>query len=207
MANNLPFKHTNLYEMSTQEKVQDPNTEPQSANEEQKQEELKSSDKESVENQEDATEGPSLEDRIAALEEELKQEKDQKLRLYADFENHRKRTAKERLELFGSANQELMSVLLPIIDDFKRGLDNLEDKETKEGIALIFNKFENILKQKGLKPMESTVGKEFDVDSMEAITRIPAPSKDLKGKVVDEIEQGFYLGTKILRYARVVVGE
>jgi len=128
------------------------------------------------------------------------------LRLFADFENYKKRTAKERVELFGTANIELMSALLPVLDDFKRALKNM-DGEALEGVKLIANKFEGILKQKGLKPMEDTTGKEFDVDTMEAVTRIPAPDKKLKGKVVDEIEQGFYLGTKIIRYARVVVGE
>ena len=199
--------HTNLCEMSTKEKVQNPDKEPKLDAENQTAETAQNTDKESVEKQEKLSPEEQLQARIAELEEELKAEKDQKLRLYADFENHRKRTAKERVELFGSANQELMSALLPIIDDFKRGLENLKDEESKEGIALISNKFENILKQKGLKPMESTIGKDFDVDTMEAITRIPAPSEDLKGKVVDEIEQGFHLGNKILRYARVVVGE
>lgn len=193
--------------MSTKEEVQNPDTEAQMKAENQTENKEQPIDSEKVESQEPLSETAGLEARIAQLEEELKQEKDQKLRLYADFENHRKRTAKERVELFGSANQELMSVLLPIIDDFQRALSNLEDQETKEGIELIFNKFENTLKQKGLKPMESTIGKEFDVDTMEAITRIPAPTEDLKGKVVDQIEQGFHLGTKILRYARVVVGE
>jgi len=207
MANNLTFKHTNLCEMSTKEKVQNPDKEPKLETENQTEEATQNTDKESVEKQEELSPEEQLQARIAELEEELKAEKDQKLRLYADFENHRKRTAKERVELFGSANQELMSALLPIIDDFKRGLENLKDEESKEGIALISNKFENILKQKGLKPMENTIGKDFDVDTMEAITRIPAPSEDLKGKVVDEIEQGFHLGNKILRYARVVVGE
>ncbi len=199
--------HTNLCEMSTKEKVQNPDKEPKLDAENQTSETAQNTDKESVEKQEELSTEEQLQARIAELEEELKAEKDQKLRLYADFENHRKRTAKERVELFGSANQELMSALLPIIDDFKRGLENLKDEESKEGVALISNKFENILKQKGLKPMESTIGKDFDVDTMEAITRIPAPSEDLKGKVVDEIEQGFHLGNKILRYARVVVGE
>lgn len=193
--------------MSTKEKVQeqDKAQEMSAQTSPENQEEL--SEKETVDQQEATTDTDSPEARIAELEEALKAEKDQKLRLYADFENHRKRTAKERVELFGSANQELMSALLPIVDDFKRALQNLKDEESKEGINLIFGKFENILKQKGLKPMESTVGKDFDVDTMEAITRIPAPSEDMKGKVVDEIEQGFHLGNKILRYARVVVGE
>ncbi|WP_421752694.1 nucleotide exchange factor GrpE [Croceimicrobium sp.] len=193
--------------MSTKNTVQDPDKEAMDPKENSAETQAKNTDKESVETQEELSPEEQLQARITELEEELKAEKDQKLRLYADFENHRKRTAKERVELFGSANQELMSALLPIIDDFKRALSNLKNEEDQEGISLIFNKFENTLKQKGLKPMESTIGKEFNVDTMEAITRIPAPSEDMKGKVVDEIEQGFHLGTKIIRYARVVVGE
>lgn len=193
--------------MSTKEKVQKQDKAPEMSAQTSPENQEELSEKETVNQQEEAIESDSPEARIAELEEALKAEKDQKLRLYADFENHRKRTAKERVELFGSANQELMSALLPIIDDFKRALQNLKDEESKEGINLIFGKFENILKQKGLKPMESTTGKDFDVDTMEAITRIPAPSEEMKGKVVDEIEQGFLLGNKILRYARVVVGE
>lgn len=193
--------------MSTKEKVQDQDKHSEKEQDPKLQNQEETTDQETVESNSTEIIEASEQDRIAELEEALKAEKDQKLRLYADFENHRKRTAKERVELFGSANQELMSALLPIIDDFKRALQNLKDEESKEGIQLIFGKFENTLKQKGLKPMESTIGKEFDVDTMEAITRIPAPSADMKGKVVDEIEQGFQLGNKILRYARVVVGE
>jgi molecular chaperone GrpE len=193
--------------MSGKETVQKPEEEKEVKVENPTEEATKSAENETVNTDEIPNEADSLEARITVLEEELKQEKDQKLRLYADFENHRKRTAKERIELFGSANKELMSALLPIVDDFQRALKNIESSEAQEGISLIFSKFESTLKQKGLKPLESSVGKDFDVDSMEAITRIPAPSEDLKGKVVDEIEQGFQLGNKILRYARVVVGE
>ena len=100
-----------------------------------------------------------------------------------------------------------MSALLPVMDDFHRALKNLEGNEAKDGVSLIFNKLDNTLKNKGLKAMESSIGQEFNVDRMEAITRIPAPDKSLKGKVVDEIEAGYELGGKILRYAKVVVGE
>lgn len=143
---------------------------------------------------------------VDQVKEELAKLKDQHLRLFADFENYKKRTSKERVELYGSANMELMSALLPVLDDFKRALKNMPEDQ-QDGVRLIFNKFESTLKQKGLKPMDDTTGKEFNVDTMEAVTRIPAPDKKLKGKVVDELEQGFYLGTKIIRYARVVVGE
>jgi molecular chaperone GrpE len=99
-----------------------------------------------------------------------------------------------------------MSALLPVMDDFERGLKNLGD-QADEGMRLIYGKLESTLKNKGLKPMEDTTGKSFDVETMEAITRIPAPDKKLKGKVVDQIEKGYQLGNKIIRYAKVVVGE
>ena len=151
------------------------------------------------------------EDRIAQLEKQLADQKDKNLRLFADFENLRKRTAKERIELNSTANQELMSALLPVVDDFGRAMKNLKTldakKEVLEGVELIQSKFEKILESKGLKAMDDTTGKEFDVDVMEAITKIPAPSPDMGGKVIDEIERGYKLGDKILRYSKVVVGE
>lgn len=170
---------------------------------------------ENADNQENTQDNQSQEAAEAAapeaeqedLSEELQKLKDQHLRLFADFENYKRRTAKERIELFGSANQELMSALLPVLDDFQRALKNLEETEAHSGVQLIFSKLENTLKQKGLKPMESSVGKDFDLDTMEAVTRIPAPEEALKGKVVDELERGYELGTKIIRYAKVVVGE
>ena len=151
------------------------------------------------------------EDRIAQLEKQLADQKDKNLRLFADFENLRKRTAKERIELYSTANQELMSALLPVVDDFGRAMKNLKTldakKEVLEGVELIQSKFEKILESKGLKAMDDTTGKEFDVDVMEAITKIPAPSPDMGGKMIDEIERGYKLGDKILRYSKVVVGE
>ncbi len=151
------------------------------------------------------------EDRIALLEKQLADQKDKNLRLFADFENLRKRTAKERIELYSTANQELMSALLPVVDDFGRAMSNLQTldakKEVLEGVELIQLKFEKVLELKGLKAMEDTTGKEFDVDVMEAITKIPAPTPDMGGKVIDEIERGYKLGEKILRYSKVVVGE
>ena len=151
------------------------------------------------------------EDRIAELEKQLADQKDKNLRLFADFENLRKRTAKERIELYSTANQELMSALLPVVDDFGRAMKNLKEldakKEVLEGVELIQNKFGKVLELKGLKAMDDTTGKEFDVDVMEAITKIPAPTPDMGGKVIDEIERGYKLGEKILRYSKVVVGE
>lgn len=144
-------------------------------------------------------------------EEEQEDYKDRYLRLYAEFENFRKRTSRERLELFSSANQELMTALLPVLDDFERAAKQLpKDESAKafvEGLELIRDKFQKTLVNKGLKSLDIQVGEEFDVDRMEAITKIPAPEDELKGKVVDVIEQGYKLGEKIIRYARVVVGE
>lgn len=163
-----------------------------------------------VDSQENTETTKEVEEEIS-LEEKLQKEveelKNQNLRIYAEFENYKKRTSKERIELFGTANQELMSALLPVVDDFQRALKNLEGNEAKNGVELIYNKLDNTLKNKGLKAMESSIGQEFSVDRMEAITRIPAPDKSMKGKVVDEIEAGYELGGKILRYAKVVVGE
>ena len=154
---------------------------------------------------------PTEEDRIAQLEKQLSDQKDKNLRLFADFENLRKRTAKERIELYSTANQELMSALLPVVDDFGRAIKNLKTldakKEVLEGVELIQSKFEKILESKGLKAMDESTGKEFDVDVMEAITKIPAPTPEMGGKVIDEIERGYKLGEKILRYSKVIVGE
>ncbi len=144
------------------------------------------------------------------LQESLQQEKDKFLRLFAEFENYKKRTTKERIELYGTANQELMTVLLPVLDDFDRGLKEIEktaDAHTLKGIQLIYNKFKGILEQKGLKQIDINSGDAFDVDFQEAITQIPAPSKDLKGKVIDVVERGYKLNEKVIRYAKVVIGQ
>lgn len=155
----------------------------------------------------EAADNAKEEDPLAKMKQELDEAKDQQLRLFAEFENFRKRTAKERIEMYGTANQELMSALLPILDDFQRAIKAQGDDSAAEGMKLISQKFENTLKNKGLKPMDETTGKDFDADTMEAVTQIPAPDKKMKGKVIDEIERGYMLGNKILRYAKVVVGQ
>lgn len=159
--------------------------------------------------EEQPKEEPTLEDKLAEVKEELASAKDQNLRLYAEFENFKRRNAKERLELMSSANIEVMQTLLPILDDFDRALKNTEKTDQNaavvEGLELIYNKLTESLKQKGLKQMESTIGKDFNVDTMDAITQLPVPDKKQDGKVMDEIEKGYYLGEKILRHARVVV--
>ena len=137
--------------------------------------------------------------------------KDRYLRIYADFENYRKRTSKERLELFSTANQELMTAMLPVLDDFERATKQLPENEDSkafvEGIKLIQDKYRNTLVQKGLRSLEIKPTDLFDVELMEAITKIPAPMPEMKGAVVDVIEQGYKLGEKVIRFAKVVVGE
>lgn len=143
-------------------------------------------------------------------ETELKNMEDKYLRLYAEFDNFRKRTANERMDLFKTANQEVLVALLPVLDDFERALKAMQSatdiEPVKEGISLVSNKFKNILTSKGLKPMEAQ-GVAFNPDLHEAITKIPAPSEELKDKVVDVVESGYFLGDKVIRYAKVVVGE
>lgn len=150
-------------------------------------------------------------DPIEKLEAEVKDLKDQNLRLYAEFENFRRRTAKERLQLMESANKDTLTALLPVMDDFDRALKNTEETEANasvlEGLRLIQHKMTETLKGKGLSAMESSIGKAFDVEEMEAITQIPAPSPELAGKVIDEVEKGYKIGEQVIRYAKVVVGK
>jgi molecular chaperone GrpE len=146
------------------------------------------------------------------LKQDLHQEKDKFLRLFAEFENYKKRTSRERVELFKTANEELMTVLLPVLDDFDRALNEIkkaseENNELLKGIELINNKLRNSLAQKGLSVIDVNAGDVFDVDLHEAITQIPAPSADLKGKIIDVLEQGYKLGEKVIRYPRVVIGQ
>lgn len=150
-------------------------------------------------------------DPVLKLEEEVKDLKDQNLRLYAEFENFRRRSAKERLELMESANKDTLAALLTILDDFDRALKNTEETEESipvlEGMKLIQHKLTDTLKNKGLIAMESSIGKAFNVEEMEAITQIPAPTPDMVGKVMDEVEKGYKIGEKVLRYSKVVVGK
>ncbi|MGN6616659.1 MAG: nucleotide exchange factor GrpE [Ilyomonas sp.] len=150
------------------------------------------------------------EDEVEKLNEQLKEQKDKYLRLMAEFENFRKRTAKERIELIQTASKDLMVSLLDVLDDMDRAekqmkTDN-DPKHIKEGVQLVFNKLRNTLQAKGLKPMES-VQTDFDVEKHEAITQIPAPTEDMEGKVLDEVQKGYYLNDKIIRFAKVVVGK
>ena len=138
------------------------------------------------------------------LEEQLAAEKDKNLRLFAEFENFRRRNAKERMELFSTANKDIMTILLPILDNFERSIkaNNYSDED---GPVLIYKQLKAELDKKGLKEIEDPNGKVLDTDFHEAITNIPAPSKKMKGKIIDTIEKGYLLGGKVLRYAKVVV--
>ena len=144
-----------------------------------------------------------------AIGSELAVMKDKYLRLYADFENFRRRTAKEKLDLISTASEGLMVSLLPVVDDFERAsqaLANTTDAAVAlEGIHIIYNKLTKILEGKGLKPMGSK-GEPFDADLHESVTQFPAPTNDLKGKVIDEIEKGYLLNNKVIRYAKVIIG-
>ena len=143
------------------------------------------------------------------LKSELAEAKDKYLRLYSEFENFRRRTAKEKLSLIGTANEDIISALLPVLDDFERAEEsnkNVDMDSIQEGFALIHNKLKKILEQKGLKVMESDAGMDFDPELHEAITQTPAPKKKFVGKVVDVIEKGYNLGDKVIRFAKVVIG-
>lgn len=148
-------------------------------------------------------------DPLKELQSELDQEKDRYLRLFAEFENYKKRTGKERIELFKTASNDVMVALLPVLDDFDRAMKEIEktDDENLKGMGLISNKLKEVLKQKGLEVTDTKVGETFNADLHEAITQIPAPSDDLKGKIIDVIEKGYTLGEKIIRYPKVVIGQ
>lgn len=144
------------------------------------------------------------------LQSELAQEKDKFLRLFAEFENYKRRTSKERIELFSTASQDVIQALLPVLDDFDRAMVELskhEESELSKGVELIKNKLNNTLQQKGLSLVEVNKGDDFNADNHEAVTQIPAPTDDLKGKIIDVIEQGYKLGEKVIRFPKVVIGQ
>lgn len=143
------------------------------------------------------------------LKEELAKEKDKFMRLFAEFENYKRRTSKERMDLFRTAGQEVIVSLLPVLDDFDRALKELakaEDKELFKGVELIHLKMKETLRSKGLEDVTVSEGDTFDAELHDAITQIPAPNKKMKGKIIDVVEKGFKLGDKIIRHPKVVVG-
>lgn len=144
------------------------------------------------------------------LKEELAKEKDKFIRLFAEFENYKRRTAKERIDLFKTASQDVMVALLPVLDDFDRAyieISKTEEKDLLKGVELISNKLKDTLKNKGLEPVIVAQGDAFNADDHEAITQIPAPTDDLKGKIIDVVEKGYKLGDKVIRFPKVVIGQ
>ncbi|MGY8919897.1 MAG: nucleotide exchange factor GrpE [Flavobacteriales bacterium] len=142
--------------------------------------------------------------------DDLQKEKDKFLRLFAEFENYKKRTTKERIELFSTASQELMTSLLPVLDDFDRANQEIiknKENELYKGVSLIQNKLFDTLKSKGLHEVEVSSGDSFNADDHEAVTQIPAPNDGMKGKIIDIIEKGYKLGEKVIRYPKVVIGK
>jgi len=152
----------------------------------------------------------SSQKKLEALQEKYEELDDKYMRLYSEFDNYRKRTAKERIELQKSASREIILDILPVVDDLERAIQSFEEhqlsEEAKKGIELIYNKLINILSQKGLKEI-TAMGQTFDTDYHEAITNIPAPSKKMKGKIMDVVQKGYTLNGKVIRYAKVVVGQ
>jgi molecular chaperone GrpE len=177
-------------------------------------EEAKLNEQAVAENIEEATEtqtdmaGQPVDNTALKLQNEIAEQKDKYLRLYSEFENFRRRTSKEKLEMIQSANEQLIKALLPVADDFERAEKSFRDKNDKEleGFFLIQNKFRKTLEQYGVKVMILESGASFDADVHEAITQIPAPSENLKGKIVDVIEKGYLLNEKVIRFAKVIVG-
>lgn len=157
----------------------------------------------------DAESEETAETSLEKLEKAVASEQDKFLRLFAEFENYKKRTSKERMDLFKTANQEVIVAMLPVVDDFERAMKELskeQDSELYKGVSLIQNKFIGVLKNKGLEEVVVSAGDTFDSEMHDAITQIPALDKKMKGKVIDVIEKGFQLGDKIIRHPKVVVG-
>jgi molecular chaperone GrpE len=171
-------------------------------------EDILSESSETTENVSDQKQANTQEVSVEKLQADLGEQKDKFIRLYSEFENFRRRTAKEKLDLIQSANEQLIKNLLPVIDDFDRAEKSLKDKNEKdlEGFFLIHNKLKKILEQVGVKLMDVKPGTEFNADLHEAITQIPSTDENLKGKVVDVIEPGYLLNDKVIRFAKVVVG-
>ncbi len=147
---------------------------------------------------------------IDELKEKLNEISDKHLRLQAEFDNFRRRTMKEKADLIKSGGESVLINILPVIDDFERALNSLkdvaDDDAGKQGTTLIYNKFEEFLKQNNVKEIEA-LNQDFDVDLHEALTKVPAPDEKLKGKVVDVIQKGYLLNDKVIRFAKVVIGE
>ena len=190
---------------SIRNKKTNKNMSDQNIHEELENENLQESDN-TVEQPQEETAGKS---ELEIVKEQLAKEKDQYLRLFAEFDNFKKRTSRERMDIFKTANKEVITSLLPVLDDFGRAINQIEksgDDNLLQGVELINNKLVETLRAKGLKEMEVKPGDDFNTDLHEAITQIPAPTEDLKGKIVDIVETGYLLNDVVVRYAKVVVG-
>lgn len=190
---------------SIRNKKTNKNMSDQNIHEELENENLQESDN-TVEQPQEETAGKS---ELEIVKEQLAKEKDQYLRLFAEFDNFKKRTSRERMDIFKTANKEVITSLLPVLDDFGRAINQIEksgDDNLLQGVELINNKLVETLRAKGLKEMEVKPGDDFNTDLHEAITQIPAPTEDLKGKIVDVVETGYLLNDVVVRYAKVVVG-
>ena len=175
-------------------------------NKELQEENLNTTEQETQQNEETKSENVTKE---PTTEELLAEEKDRYIRLYAEFENYKKRTLKEKMEFAQYANTEMMISMLAVLDDFERAIKEIAKNGNEadlKGIELIYQKFKNKLIEKGLKPLEVNAGDDFNVDFHEAITQIPAPTEELKGKIVDVIETGYQLHDRVIRFAKVVIG-
>jgi molecular chaperone GrpE len=153
-----------------------------------------------------------VDEQVVDFEQKYKEVNDKYLRLTAEFDNFRKRSLKEKMELIKTAGEDILLNILPVVDNFERGLKSINNNTSDEGIAiregveLIYNKFKEFLSQRGVKEIEA-IGKEFDTDLHEAITKIPAPQDDMKGKVIDVVEKGYFMHEKVMRFSKVVIGE
>ena len=180
----------------------------QNINEELMNEHLSEDQVQETENQTEQNE-TSGKTELEIVKEQLAKEKDQYLRLFAEFDNFKKRTSRERIDFFKTANKEVVTALLPVLDDFQRAMVQIEksdDNGLQQGVELIYNKLNETLRTKGLNVIEVKAGDDFNTDLHEAITQIPAPREDLKGKIVDVVETGYLLNDVVIRYAKVVVG-
>ena len=189
-----------------QEKVEELDQETTEVMEEQSEENPKKSAKKGKKGGKTAELDALLEEK----DQQISELKDKYLRLMAEFDNHKKRTIKEKLDMMKSAAQDTLSALLPVLDDFDRAKKNADDENSteqfSEGVTLVYNKLYSVLNQRGLEPME-TNGEVFDPELHEAITEIPAPNEEMKGKIIDTVEKGYLLKDKIIRHAKVVVGK
>ncbi len=173
-------------------------------------EEVESDGKKSRKNRKQRKEDEAREKEIGELKAQVEEQKDRYLRLSAEFDNYRKRTLKERSDMLKTVNGDTLSGMLPVLDDLERAMQSMQKATdvdaVREGVVLIYNKIQEFLKNKGIVEIDA-MNQVFDTDLHEAITKIPAPTEDLKGKVVDVIQKGYKIDTKVIRYAKVVVGE